>query len=194
VVESLFATIAGIGPELAERIHEQLGIETLGELETAAYDGSLATVPGFGRKRIQAVREVLAGRSRLRPSSTWHPSPPADEPPVEEVLNVDAEYRRKAAADRLMRIAPRRFNPTHAAWLPILHTSRGPRHYTALYSNTARAHELGMTHDWVVIYRDDEADGRWTVITSQFSDLKGRRIIRGREPECRQFYQHHAGN
>jgi hypothetical protein len=191
VAESLFATIPGIGPELAERIHHQLGIETLAELEAAAWDGSLERVPGIGRKRVQAVREVIAGRSRYRPTmSAPSPSPaaPADQPPVEELLGVDAEYRRKAAADRLVRIAPRRFNPTGTAWLPILHTTRGDRHYTALYSNTARAHELGTTHDWVVIYRDDATDGRWTVITSQFSDLKGRRIVRGREEECRELY------
>src|SRR5690606_33853745 len=131
------------------------------------------------------------GRSRSRPAV---PAPPpaagaaVDQPSVAELLDVDEEYRRKAAADTLIRIAPRRFNPTAAAWLPILHTTRGERHYTALYSNTARAHELGTTHDWVVIYRDDAKDGRWTVITSQFSDLKGRRIVRGREAECREFY------
>ena len=31
-VERLFETVAGIGPELAARIHEELGIETLAEL------------------------------------------------------------------------------------------------------------------------------------------------------------------
>lgn len=191
VVESLFATIPSIGPELAERIHHQLGIETLAELEAAARDGSLERIPGIGRKRAQAVRDVVAGRSRYRTTIADAPPAPAasvDQPAVEELLDVDAEYRRKAEADRLTRIAPRRFNPTGAAWLPILHTTRGDRHYTALYSNTARAHELGTTHDWVVIYRDDTNEGRWTVITSQFSDLKGRRIVRGREAECRDFY------
>lgn len=190
VVETLFATIPGIGPELAERIHHELGIETLAELEAAAWDGSLQRVPGMGRKRVQAVREVIAGRSRNRPAASLPaPQDSADVPSVEELLDVDAEYRRKASADRLIRIAPRRFNPTGAAWLPILHTTRGDRHYTALYSNTARAHELGTTHNWVVIYRDDAKDGRWTVITSQFSDLKGRRIVRGREAECRELYE-----
>src|SRR5690606_35804056 len=133
VVEGLFATIPGIGPELAERIHHQLGIETLSELEAAAWDGSLERVPGIGRKRAQGVREVLAGRSRSRPAV---PAPPpaagaaVDQPSVAELLDVDEEYRRKAAADTLIRIAPRRFNPTAAAWLPILHTTRGERHYT----------------------------------------------------------------
>ena len=71
----------------------------------------------------------------------------------------------------------------------MLHTEREGRHYTALYSNTARAHELGTTHDWVVIYRDDDQhSGSWTAITSSFGALRGRRVIRGREDECARHY------
>ncbi len=197
-VERVFATVPNIGPELARRIHEQLGIETLAELEAAAYDGRLAQVPGMGKKRLRAVRESLAGRFARRPALRLEPtretepsrSEPA-EPPVSvaEILDVDREYREKARRGELPRIAPRRFNPTRDAWLPILHTERDGRHYTALYSNTARAHELGTTRDWVVIYRDDHgAHDRWTVITSQYGALKGKRIVRGREDECREYY------
>lgn len=63
---------------------------------------------------------------------------------------------------------------------------------TALFSNTARAHELGTTHDWVVIYRDDhEGHRRWTVITARFGSLRDRRIVRGREAECATHYTQH---
>ena len=190
-VESQFATVPGIGPELARRIHEELGIETLADLEIAAYDGRLAQVPGMGPRRVRAVRESLAGRFRRRPRipEAARTARRKDEPPVSEILDVDRQYREAAEADRLPRIAPRRFNPSGTAWLPILHTHRGERHYTALFSNTARAHELGMTRDWVVVYRDDRGgDGQWTVITSQYGPLKGRRIIRGREAECAAYY------
>ena len=44
----LFSTIPGIGPNLATRIHDRLGIDTLEELELAAHDGCLETVPGIG--------------------------------------------------------------------------------------------------------------------------------------------------
>jgi hypothetical protein len=189
--ERVFETVAGIGRKMAERIHDELGIETLPELEAAAYDGRLERVPGMGIKRVRAVRESLAGRFRRRPHIPESPGrrQAHAETPVAELLDIDREYRDKAAADRLFRIAPRRFNPTGEAWLPILHTHRDERHYTALYSNTARAHEFGMTRDWVVIYRDDAgADGRWTVVTSQFGPLKGRRIVRGRERECAEFH------
>lgn len=188
--ERVLATVPGIGPKLAERIHEALDIETLADLHAAAVDGRLAAVPGFGGKRVRAVAESLAGRLRHPlPQRAARKSHPANLPPVAELLDVDEEYRRKAAADRLVRIAPRRFNPTGEAWLPVLHTRRGDVQYTALYSNTARAHELGTTRDWVVIYRDDDhGNGQWTVITSRFGPLRGWRIVRGREDETRQYY------
>jgi hypothetical protein len=189
--ESALATVPGIGPELASRIHHDLGIETLADLELAAYDGRLAQVPGMGPKRIRGIRESLAGRFRRGPQrpESLRRAAASGGPPVAELLDIDREYRQKADGKRLPTIAPRRFNPTHESWLPILHTHRGDRHYTALYSNTAKAHELGMTRDWVVIYRDDHGgDGQWTVITSQLGPLKGRRIVRGRERECADHY------
>jgi hypothetical protein len=185
--EHLFLTLPGIGLEMAGRIHEHLAIESLAELEVAAYDGRLARVPGMGAKRLRAIRESLAARFRHRPAMADfpHSQPALDEPPVQELLDIDREYRHKADAGQLPRIAPRRFNPTREAWLPVLHTERETRHYTALFSNTARAHELGMTHDWVVIFRDDhDGHGQWTVITARFGPLRGRRVVRGREAEC----------
>lgn len=188
--EHHFATVPDIGSALAHRIHEHLGIETLAELQAAANDGRLAKVPGMGCKRIRAVRESLAGRLRrdALPEAQAMPQEVADIA-VSELLDIDEEYRRSEAQHKLPRIAPRRFNPTSEAWLPILHTQRHERHYTAMYSNTARAHALGTTHDWVIIFRDDEgAHGQWTVITSQYGKLRGRRIVRGRESDCRVFY------
>jgi len=188
----VFATVPGIGPKLAERIHEQLRIETLADLENAAYDGRLDHVPGFGRNRLRGVRESLAGRfrRRVREPERVRPQPLANQPAVGELLDVDREYRQQVKAKQLPRIAPRRFNPTGEAWLPVLHTERGKVHYTALFSNTARAHELGTVHDWVVIYRDDEdGAGQWTIVTSHYGALRGQRIVRGREAECKTFYE-----
>jgi hypothetical protein len=190
VPEQLLSSIADIGPKLAQRIHDSLGIETLADLAAAERDGRLAKVPGMGEKRLRAVREPLAGRFRTPPGGRIEPTVDRHEPdrsvPVEELLDVDEQYRRLARQGRLPRIAPKRFNPTREAWLPILHTERGDRHYTALYSNTVRAHEAGTTHDWVVIYRDDDDHGGpWTVITAGYGPLRGQRVVRGREDECR---------
>jgi len=183
---TLLASVPGIGRGLAERLHHEHAIDTLEDLEAAAQDGRLAQVPLFGPKRLRGVREALAGRlGRVagQPSSV-------EPPPVAEVLDVDREYRRRADEGSLKLIAPRRFNPRHAAWLPVLHTVRGERHYTALYSNTARAHELGRTHDWVVIYVDGgRGERQCTVVTPTRGALEGKRVVRGRESECLTHYR-----
>jgi hypothetical protein len=193
----LFGQLPGIGPELADRIVDELDIDSLEELEQAAHDGRLEQVEGFGSNRVEAVRDTLAGRlsrsaqrrSRARTAASNGDSPP--QPKVTTLLDVDAEYRRKAEADELRRIAPRRFNPSGEAWLPLLNTERNGWSFTVLFSNTARAHDLEATHDWVVIYyeQDGYAEDQCTVVTQRQGDLAGKRVIRGREAECRQYYE-----
>jgi DNA polymerase (family 10) len=190
----LFQTVPGVGPELAKRIHDALGIDTLEALEAAAHDGRLAEVAGVGERRTAIIRAALAeilDRSRLRRPL---PADATAEPAVSVLLDVDREYRDGARAGRLPTIAPKRFNPAHEAWLPILHTTRGGWHFTALYSNTATAHELGRTRDWVVLYFHDDhrAESQRTVVTEQQGTLAGRRVVRGRERECREHYEHGA--
>jgi DNA polymerase (family X) len=204
--EERFSSIAGLGPVLARRIHDQLGIATLEELEQAAHDGRLARVPGFGSRRTRAVQEVLgfllsaASRRRAErpPRPAGGPRPIAAEAPdVGLVLAVDEHYRREAAAGRLRQIAPRRFNPSGEAWLPILHFDRDGWSFTALYSNTARAHALGRTRDWVVIFCErDGIERQCTVVTEIAGPLKGRRVVRGREDECGRHHAHerHPGS
>ncbi len=182
----LFGTVPGIGTRTAERIRDDLGIHTLEELEMAAHDGRLERL-GLGPKRLAGIRDALAGR--LGRVGRRAPADGAPLPGVAEILDVDRQYREEALRDRLPKIAPRRFNPSHEAWLPVLHTRRGDRHYTALFSNTARAHELGRTRDWVVLYIDGRRGERQcTIITAQRGSLRGRRIIRGREDECLEHY------
>jgi hypothetical protein len=193
--EDLFTTVPGIGEELAARIHRELGIDTLEELELAAHDGRLAALPGFGDRRVRGMRDALAGilgRSSRRRARRLRPAAPSDvhaagaaQPRVETILAVDEEYRRRAAAGELRLIAPRRFNPEGRAWLPVLHVEKEGFHFSALFSNTARAHELGKTRDWVVIYweRDGDED-QCTVVTERSGPLRGRRVVRGREDEC----------
>jgi len=180
---TLLASVPGIGKKLADRLHHDLEIDTLEELEVAAHDGRLMRQPGFGEKRLSGIIASLAerlGRIRGR-SGIVEKSLPS----IEELLDVDREYREKAAANQLPKFAPRRFNPTGEAWLPVLHTQRGKRHYTALFSNTARAHQKGKTQDWVVLFYDDgDRESQCTVITAEWGPLEGRRIVRGRESEC----------
>jgi hypothetical protein len=201
--EDIFRTVPGIGPELAHRIHTELDVDTLEELEIAAHDGRLETIRGFGPRRVRGVRASLAGllggASRRRAvggpgrdlvGSEEGAHVVGERPSVATLLSVDQEYRDRAHSGDLPLIAPLRFNPSGRPWLPILHTERLPWHFTALYSNTARAHQLGRTHDWVLIYADGVQGGErgFTVVTEYRGGLSGKRVVRGREAECRSHY------
>jgi DNA polymerase (family X) len=184
--QALFQAMPGVGPELARRIHLDLDVDTLEGLEVAAHDGRLETVPGIGPRRAAMLRAALASMlARTRPVRQSLRS----EPDVALLLDVDREYRDKAGRGALATIAPRRFNPRGEAWLPVLHTERGPWRFTALFSNTARAHDLGRTRDWVMVYfhTDSEPEGQRTIVTETHGPLLGRRVVRGREAECESY-------
>ena len=194
----LFTQVPGIGEELAQRIVSQLDVHSLEELEEAAHDGRLDEVEGFGSERVQNVRAGLAGLlgrpglQRSRREARQQGDSAKDRPSVTTLLDVDAEYRRRAEAGELQTIAPKRFNPQDEAWLPIMHTTRDDWKFTVLYSNTARAHELGTTDDWVVIYYEPKSGGEErqnTVVTETSGPLQGKRVVRGRAAETRRHYQ-----
>jgi len=187
----LFQSVPGMGPQLARRAHEALHVDTLEALEAAAHDGRLESVAGVGARRAAAWRASLANMlQRVRPRDQAPSPAPARLPPVATLLEVDREYRQKAEAGSLPAIAPRRFNPDGKAWLPVLHTQRDNWHFTALYSNTATAHKLKRTHDWVIVYFYDEhhVEGQHTVVTETRGPLAGRRVVRGREAACGELY------
>ena len=185
--EDLFCAVPGIGPALAKRLHESLNVETLEQLEAALHDPATARTPGIGTRRLALLRAALNQTlSRIRPVRTL----PHAEPTVDMLLGVDKEYRAKAEAGALRRIAPSRFNPSGEAWLPILHAERDGWHFTALFSNTARAHDLDKTRDWVVLYfhADGGGEAQRTVVTETRGALAGQRVVRGRERECSALY------
>ena len=192
---TVFRTIPGIGPRLAQRLHDELEVDSLEALEAAAHDGRLERMPKIGARRAAAIRASLTqlldrarALRRARPSAAAAAT--GGEPPVDDLLEIDRDYRAAAAAGKLPTIAPRRFNPQHKAWLPILHSRRGDWHFTALYSNTARAHELDRVHDWVVIYAEDpdHHERQYTAVTATSGPLAGQRVVRGREAQCRDWY------
>jgi len=109
--------------------------------------------------------------------------------PVSAILDVDSEYREKAAAGKLKKIAPRQLNPEKEAWLPIMAVKKDNVKFTVMFSNTATAHKLGKTDDWVVVYYEKgEGENQCTVVTESRGALKGKRVIRGREKECTAHY------
>ena len=61
---ALLRTVPGIGKVMAERVHDELGIETLEELEIAAHDGRLARSPGIWGKTAR-------GNTRFARDTSW---------------------------------------------------------------------------------------------------------------------------
>jgi hypothetical protein len=176
-----------VGPVLANRIRGKLGASNLEEVFRAAQDGRLRRVDGIGEKRVRAIRDSLSRRLPSVPR-VERVEPPTS-PGVGELLAIDHEYRAKAQRDRLLRVAPHWFNPTGAAWLPILQTERRGRRFRAHFTNTARCHALGGLHDWVTIVCESKPEyGEWTIATAKSGSLSGKRVVKGREAECGDFY------
>ena len=188
---ALFQSIPTVGKELAKRIHDTLHVDSLEALENAAHKNQLSKVEGLGLKRKQAIEAWLSkhlGDHRRQLRAAKHS---IEEPTINLLLKIDAEYRNKANASKLPFITPKRFNPNNKAWLPVLHSSRDHWHFTALYSNTERAHKLNRVYDWVVIYfyDDHHQEGQHTVVTETHGTLIGKRVVRGREADCIEFYE-----
>lgn len=164
--------IKGIGEKLAGLIHEYV---EKGEVEL------LQTL----EKEVPAEARQQAPKQK-----TQHVFEKPIDIPLNLLLEVDEEYRLKAAAGKLKRIAPKKLNPEGKAWLPILLTERQGYKFTVMFSNTARAHELEKTDDWVVVYYEKgKGENQVTIVTEQRGALKGKRVVRGREKECGEFYE-----
>ena len=185
--EQSLQTLPGVGPDLAGRIHDELHVDTLEALELASLDGRLEGVSGIGARRAAAIRATVKERLDGRRGRSLAAGPT---PPVALLLDVDREYREKAAAGKLKTIAPKRFNPDAKSWLPVLHTTRQSWSFTALFSNTRRAHDLGKTDDWVVIYahEPDGPESQCTIVSEHRGPLAGRRVVRGHMGECLAHY------
>jgi hypothetical protein len=198
--EAALMQVPGIGQELASRVVEQLQVNSLEELETAAHDGRLETVEGFGPRRVKGIRTALAGMlsrsalSKQQDRTAKQQSKGNEWPSVALLLEIDSEYRQRAKKDELHKIAPRRFNPDHEAWLPVMHTKRQGWSFTVMYSNTAQAHQLAKTDDWVVIYYEQaDKEQQNTVVTETQGALKGKRVVRGRDAESQEYYRVRTG-
>jgi DNA polymerase/3'-5' exonuclease PolX len=61
--EEILTRVPGVGKKLASQLHEELGVDSLEELETAAHDGRLEEFPGIGEKRLAGIRDALAGNA-----------------------------------------------------------------------------------------------------------------------------------
>ncbi|MDN7429234.1 helix-hairpin-helix domain-containing protein [Burkholderia sp. AU45388] len=190
---SAFEAVPGIGHALALRIHDALHIDTLEELERAARNGQLETIAGVGPRRAAGIRaaldDVLSRRRRWQ--GHMQHAGRGTEPPVELLLYIDRQYRNKAAAGVLPTLAHRRLNADGYVPPPVMHMTKGGWHFTVLSQHAAmRTPEAERPTDWVSLYFYDavQCEHQRTVFTETDGALAGKRIVRGREMECRVYY------
>ena len=104
--EDVFCAIPGVGPKLAKRLHEELNVATLEQLEAVLAGPESAAPKGVGERRLSMIQSGLRQLlDRMRPRR----SALQEEPSIDILLDVDREYREKVALDVLPRIAPKRF-------------------------------------------------------------------------------------
>lgn len=95
--------LPGVGPKKARRFFDEMSICSVDELEAAAKEGRIATIPGFGAKTQE---RILAGIQELRQHASRHLLVDAErsfepllgwlrEVPEVERLEVAGSYRRR---------------------------------------------------------------------------------------------------
>ena len=185
---NVFTLIPGVGPKLAKQIYSTLKVKTLEELEHAANAGKLIRISGIGERRQRMIKETLASilHDTQRSLHIQH-----DGPDVSLLLKVDSMYRKKAQEGSLKTIAPKKYNPSGASWLPILNYQDKNWEIRAMYSNTERAHRLHKSTDWVIIHAYNKMHHEFnnTIVTETRGPLKGKRVVRGHENECMTYYK-----
>ena len=96
--------IPGLGPTRIHRLHEGLGIETVADLESAARDGRIAKLSGFG---VKTADKILKGIAILRETSgqLMHNVAYPEAQRLQRALTKLSNVRRVEIAGSLRRVA-----------------------------------------------------------------------------------------
>jgi hypothetical protein len=138
----------------------------------------LGALPGVGPGIAAIIDDILRTKATVAKAGKRHAR--ASQPPVQMLLDVDRQYRAQMRASK----------PTAAGAARESIEQRDGWHLRVFYSNSPRAQELGRTRDWVIVVaaRADDRPCQQTIVTETRGKLAGRRVVRGRESACRNYY------
>jgi hypothetical protein len=175
--DRLLTSLAGIGPWLALRLRERLGVDTVEELEEAVRAGRLDEA-GLGAHRSQVVRAALAERSQrtgLLPFADTEPS-------VADLLAVDAAFREHTQHHQTLA------SNGLGSWLPPFRTERNGWRFRARFARSSLASRTDAALNWVEVHFERPGrSGQRQVVTATRGQQAGGRVVRGRERECREM-------
>ncbi len=178
-------SIPGVGKSIAYALEQLLGSGDLRVLRPTHLPAreQLRSLPGVGHRKAERLQddEGIASVSEMRKAGRLAElrREMEAEPAVEEILAADADFRHLASAGVLGRAAPRAFQPQGPRWEAMLRCERGGWQLRLGWAETAIAHRLGKTRDWVEVrFERGGVSGTRTVVTEN-----GRRVVRGREEE-----------
>jgi hypothetical protein len=162
-------SLPGVGNRLAERMQEELGIDTITELEDAAEEGQLEEL-GLAPRRLGGIRRAIAARRAEKLNARPIPC----EPSVADLLAVDEEFRTLLDVQPAGRIG--------VVGAPVLRTQHGQWRFQATLSQSPLAYRLGQASDWVVVHFENGKHSGERIIVS--ATPHGQRVVRGRDREC----------
>jgi hypothetical protein len=162
-------SLPGVGDRLAERMQEELGIDTIEELKEAAVEGRLEQLD-LPPRRLSGIHRAIAARRKEKQK----PQPLPCEPSIADLLAVDEEFRALLAAQPGGRLG--------VVGTPVLRTRRGQWRFQATLSQSPLAYRLDQAGDWVEVHFDNGKETGERIIVTASSH--GQRVVRGRECEC----------
>lgn len=159
--------LPNLGPCLAQRVQRELGIATIYELDVALRSGRLATLAGFGPRRLENLAAAVRARFAVE-----HGFGSDKSPPVQVLLSIDREYRMLAVEGRLPYVS-------RTIKIPVMHVEREGWMLTAMFTRSPR---FATDSSEVAIYcrEYDCPNARAVVSTAVSGPLLGHRRVRGR--------------
>lgn len=181
----LLASVPSIGFRLADRLHEELGLETLADLEAAAHDGRLErrlrasarSAWPASATRWRTAWDACAGprsRRRCRPSSSCSTSIAST---ATRRRPADCRESRRAAS---IRTAPRGSRCS----IPAAADGRIPRSFRIRRAHTG----WGKPATGSCCTKTTAAGSACTRSSPRRGPLTGWRVVAGREMECEVYY------
>lgn len=89
--------IPGLGGKKIKKLHDELGIESIDQLQAAAEDGRIANLKGFGEKTAGNILRGIENRKAYSARHLWWKAEAVTVPILEQLRNCDAVQKVEAA-------------------------------------------------------------------------------------------------